>query len=184
MSSVAKWSRLALMPVMSACRQQSQKFFSRKYLLATNVGLSVGFSVIGDALQQHIRLIRNFQDDYDHRRTGKMGLAAVSFGFVCHYWYLWLDRFLPGYTVRTVVKKVVLDQIILSPVMWAVYFASLSLIELSGWQKFKERFWSKGGRLYIAEWIVWPPAQVVNFYFLPTRYRVLYDNVISLAFDW
>ena len=26
-----------------------------------------------------------------------------------------------------------------------------------------------GGQLYLAELIIWPPAQFVNFYFLPTR---------------
>ena len=40
-----------------------------------------------------------------------------------------------------------------------------------------------GGRLYLAEWVIWPPAQFVNFYFLPTRFRVLYDNIISLVYD-
>jgi protein Mpv17 len=30
---------------------------------------------------------------------------------------------------------------------------------------------------------VWPPAQVINFYLLPTRFRVLYDNTISLGYD-
>ena len=42
---------------------------------------------------------------------------------------------------------------------------------------------SLGTKLYIAEWVIWPPAQFVNFYFLPTRYRVLYDNTISLLYD-
>jgi hypothetical protein len=28
-----------------------------------------------------------------------------------------------------------------------------------------------GGRLYLAEWIIWPPAQFFNFYFLPTRLK-------------
>ena len=40
-----------------------------------------------------------------------------------------------------------------------------------------------GGRLYLAEWIIWPPAQFINFYYLPTRYRVLYDNLVSLVYD-
>ena len=40
-----------------------------------------------------------------------------------------------------------------------------------------------GGRLYLAEWLIWPPAQFVNFYYLPTRYRVLYDNLVSLVYD-
>ena len=59
-----------------------------------------------------------------------------------------------------------------------------------------------GGRLYLAEWVIWPPAQFINcqlplnwlrtrdflteifsVYFLPTRYRVLYDNLVSLVYD-
>ena len=40
-----------------------------------------------------------------------------------------------------------------------------------------------GTQLYLAEWFIWPPAQFVNFYFLPTRYRVIYDNVISFGYD-
>jgi protein Mpv17 len=40
-----------------------------------------------------------------------------------------------------------------------------------------------GCELYVAEWLLWPPAQFVNFYFLPTRYRVAYDNLISLIYD-
>ena len=40
-----------------------------------------------------------------------------------------------------------------------------------------------GGRLYLAEWIIWPPAQFINFYYLPTKYRVLYDNLVSLIYD-
>jgi len=40
-----------------------------------------------------------------------------------------------------------------------------------------------GTQLYIAEWFIWPPAQFVNFYFLPTRLRVIYDNTISLGYD-
>lgn len=30
---------------------------------------------------------------------------------------------------------------------------------------------------------VWPVAQFVQFQFLPHRYRVLYDNTISLGYD-
>ena len=40
-----------------------------------------------------------------------------------------------------------------------------------------------GTHLYVAEWVLWPPAQFINFYYLPTRYRVVYDNAISLIYD-
>lgn len=38
-------------------------------------------------------------------------------------------------------------------------------------------------RLYKAEWIVWPTAQMINFWILPHRFRVLFDNGISLFYD-
>lgn len=47
----------------------------------------------------------------------------------------------------------------------------------------KKEIVQKGWMLYAAEWMIWPPAQVINFYWLPTRYRVLYDSTISLGYD-
>ena len=41
-----------------------------------------------------------------------------------------------------------------------------------------------GTQLWLSEWFIWPPAQFVNFYFLPTKYRVIYDNLVSLFYDW
>jgi len=37
--------------------------------------------------------------------------------------------------------------------------------------------------LYQAEWLIWPPALLFSFYFLPTQSRVLFDSIISLGFD-
>jgi len=36
----------------------------------------------------------------------------------------------------------------------------------------------------LVEWLIWPPAQFINFYYLPTRYRVTYDSLISFFFDF
>jgi protein Mpv17 len=82
------------------------------------------------------------------------------------------------------IKKVVIDQLVLSPVLWLVYFASMGLIELSGREKFIERLKSCGLPMYIAEWLIWPPVQALNFYWLPTRFRVLYTNIVTLGFNW
>lgn len=158
--------------------------FSERYLLVTNIGLCVSLSALGDLLQQSVKRARGLAKNHDLVRTKNMSLAAVSMGVICHYWYLWLDRFLPGFSLRVVMKKVIWDQIVLSPIMWVTYFVVLGLLEQSGYERFHERLTDKGGKLYLAEWIVWPPAQVFNFYFLPTRFRVLYDNIVSLGFDW
>ena len=58
-----------------------------------------------------------------------------------------------------------------------IYFSVYSKDEVM------EEIKSKAWRLYAAEWVIWPPAQIINFYILPTRFRVLYDNTISLGYD-
>ena len=35
----------------------------------------------------------------------------------------------------------------------------------------------------LAEWTLGPASQLINFYFLPTRFRVLYDSMVCLSFD-
>lgn len=160
-----------------------QLLFSR-YLLASNIGISVAFSIGGDIVAQNMRSMTEGSMVYDLERTKKMGLAAIPVAILCHYWYILLDRQLPAYTMRVVLKKVVIDQVVFSPIMWTAYFAALAVLERSDAKTFADRLWNSGSRLYAAEWAVWPLAQVFNFYFLPTRYRILYDNTISFCFDW
>ena len=44
-------------------------------------------------------------------------------------------------------------------------------------------FTEKALKLYIADLFIWPPAQLFNFCYLPTKYRVLFDNLVSLVAD-
>ena len=94
-----------------------------------------------------------------------------------------LDRRLPGRSLVVVLKKLLVDQLLFSPVCLTVFFLSLGLFQGGDWTSFVSDVRHKGWQLYAAEWLVWPPAQLVNFYLLPTKFRVLYDNSISLMFD-
>jgi len=118
------------------------------------------------------------------KRTCNMGLSfGLTSGFMCHFWYNYLDRILPGKGIKVVMKKIISDQILFSPIcIWSCLSVACFINGLDKERSFKE-IMSKGTKLYIAEWVIWPPAQFVNFYFLPTRYRVLYDNTISLLYD-
>lgn len=107
----------------------------------------------------------------------------MSIGIVCHYWYNFLDARLAGRTIGIVLKKVIIDQLICSPMCISMFFITLAVLENSNWTDFKNEIRKKAHILYIAEWVIWPPAQVINFYWLPTRYRVLYDNMVSLGYD-
>lgn len=104
-------------------------------------------------------------------------------GVACHYWYKFIDKRLPGRSIRLVLKKVFFDQIIGSPINISVLFITLGFLERKSISEIGKEMKDKFIRLYTAEWIVWPPAQIVNFLWLPSRYRVLYDNTISLGYD-
>lgn len=164
------------------CRQVSQLMFN-KYLLLTNVGVSATLSCTGDILQQHYEVVSKKERKWDKARTFRMTVSGIAVGVVCHYWYRFLDQRYPGRALKTVLKKVLIDQMVLSPCYITVFFATTSYMEEHSWEDFKKELLQKWWRLYLAEWIVWPPAQVVNFYFLPPKYRVLYDNTISLGYD-
>lgn len=112
-----------------------------------------------------------------------MGASGLVVGVFCHNWYNILDRKLPGRTFKTVIKKVLIDQTIASPIVIFLFFMTLGVMRQEKWDQTLLEIKHKWIRLYKAEWIIWPPAQVINFYILPTKYRVLYDNTISLGYD-
>lgn len=143
----------------------------------------MGMSALGDVIEQNYEIITEKDRELDRKRTLNMCLSGGTVGYVCHYTYKYLDIFYPGRNIKRVFKKVVLDQIICSPIAIATFFITMAVLERPNLDEFIKETKYKASDLYILEWIIWPPAQMVNFYFLSPKYRVLYDNTISLGFD-
>lgn len=97
--------------------------------------------------------------------------------------YVLFDRWMVGRSLRAVLLKVLYDQVVFSPISLTVYFGTVGLLEQSSCSELMSETWSKGCTIYKVEWIIWPPAQFLNFYVLPLRYRVFFDNLISFGFD-
>ncbi|CAK1586041.1 unnamed protein product [Parnassius mnemosyne] len=157
--------------------------FGGRNLIYTNVLLSMTISTVGDVLEQSYEIFKKDLQTYDFRRTSQMALSGSTSGIICHHWYNFLDKIIIGRSIHNVIKKLLLDQFICSPLIIVSFFATVAIFEKNPLENFtgevQEKFWS----LYKAEWVIWPPAQIINFYFLPTKYRVLYDSTISLGYD-
>lgn len=161
----------------------SEQFFFSKHLLATNLVISVSFSAVGDLIEQIVEIFSNEIESWNKIRTLKLASTGFAVGLVCHYWYLYLDQRYPHTNHLSIFKKIVLNQLIFSPLCIFVFFATLSLVNQSSKSQFLKDIVEKGRNIYIAEWVVWPPASLINFYFIPYKYRVLYDSFASLGFD-
>ena len=92
------------------------------HLFFTNVGISFGLSGIGDLIEQKIEKRQQTQQasgnlvkkvsSVNWSRTLHMSTAfGLTSGFLCHFWYNYLDKVLPGRGVRVIVQKIAWDQV-------------------------------------------------------------------------
>lgn len=174
---------MANIVAFSLFKKLNKKLFGSRLLFATNVTISAVLSGAGDIIEQNYEKYEGRTHSWDKKRTRNMIISGVTIGILCHHWYHILDRYYPGRALRTVIKKVFLDQIICSPLCISTFFGTLGILENKSFSEVKDEVKEKAIILYTAEWIIWPPAQIFNFLILPSKYRVLYDNTISLGYD-
>ena len=118
----------------------------------------------------------------DWARTGRMAILGTCLAPLDHFWYTALERILPAITARTIVKKVLLDQIVMAPICCSLFFIGMSAMEGHNKKECVDELKAKFWPTYKMDWQVWPAAQIFNFIFLPPQYRVTY--VAGVTFLW
>ena len=156
-----------------------------KHLLTTNIVASGGLLLLGDVIQQHIELYRGLhsQGSYDWDRSGKMLLMGLFHGAPRHYFYVYLEKFIHGKSITSAAKKVFFDQTVLSVFIDSTFLYGMSIMESKSpelaWSQLQEKFL----QVYICDWLLWPPFQMLNFTLVPFRFRVLFVNTMNLAWN-
>uniref|UniRef100_A0A182JVC8 Uncharacterized protein n=1 Tax=Anopheles christyi TaxID=43041 RepID=A0A182JVC8_9DIPT len=177
------------------------KLLFGRYLLVTNTVSSGVLMLAGDIAAQEIErrqaTIPVASEGLESKRLCKqqcshllgfilivnMTLVGLSQGPLHHYLYKWMDAYLPGATVRTVFKKIGIDQFVISPIFIVTYLYSAGLLEGASLKDCSAELRYKYWTIYTADWLVWPPTQFINFYLLSPKYRVLYINAITMLYN-
>ncbi|XP_004482081.2 mpv17-like protein 2 [Dasypus novemcinctus] len=155
-------------------------------LLAANTLGCGALMAAGDGARQAWEVRARPGQTFDPRRSGRMGAVGCSMGPFLHGWYAWLERLLPAAGPRRLPRalaKVLLDQLLASPLLAAWYFLGLGCLEGQTMQESCQELGDKFWELYKADWCVWPPAQLLNFLFVPPPLRVTYVSGVTLCWD-
>ncbi|GJQ85204.1 hypothetical protein Trydic_g13047 [Trypoxylus dichotomus] len=140
--------------------------------------------LVGDLLQQEIEYQQNMLPRrYDWNRLVQMTIVGLGYGPLHHYFYLGIHKLWPVPGIRSVAKKIMADQFVMSPTCIVYFFFAAGLLEKKSLLECKEELYAKALELYTVDWCVWPPTQFINFYFLPVQYQVLYINVMTMLYN-
>lgn len=158
------------------------KFFN-KHPLAGN-GLVYGSLYVGAEFSQQT-ITRKFlmkpPQDIDKPTLGRYAIMGTFvYSPILYNWYKWLDKTFPGTAKRIIVRKLLLDQFILTPPLLVIFFTGMSLMERQSniLEECKQKFLPTFAR----SCLFWMPAQTLNFLLVPPKFRVVY--VGSCAFAW
>lgn len=104
-----------------------------------------------------------------------------------HYWYGGLAKhsWTKGSTFVPITKRVILDQFVWTPVFFVIWLGSFWSLEEGKVEPshLQQQLQEKLPEVMIANWILWIPAQYLNFYCVRVKFQVLFTNVVELAWN-
>ncbi|CAH0700024.1 unnamed protein product [Spodoptera exigua] len=159
-------------------------FFFKKNLFLTNSLTSGVCMALGDLIQQEFEFqTKVLPERYDWGRIARMFTVGTAMGPLHHFYYDYLDKLLPKVNLKTVFLKIGCDQAFASPVTLITFFYGMGYLEQKTLRESTEEIKKKLLYAYVGDCMYWPPVQFINFYFLPTHYRVVYINVATMIFN-
>uniref|UniRef100_M4BN28 Uncharacterized protein n=1 Tax=Hyaloperonospora arabidopsidis (strain Emoy2) TaxID=559515 RepID=M4BN28_HYAAE len=139
---------------------------------------------MGDVLCQFmVNHLDGHERGFDAKRAAiftVLGGGVIS--PMLHVWYKLLGALLPGVAPLTIAKRLALDQLVFAPTFLPVFLSLVMTLEGHVEQipdKLRADWWP----VTKANWVVWVPAQFINFRFVPSSMQVLFSNVLGLLWN-
>ncbi|XP_071442460.1 mitochondrial inner membrane protein Mpv17-like [Hetaerina americana] len=149
---------------------------------ALQTGVLMG---LGDTVAQTLIEKKKYKE-YDFMRTARFfGIGVFIAGPGLKSWYGFLDKHIAKRKTGTtaVLKKVFVDQAVFAPNFLACFVVLLGALEMKPWTSIREKLERDYLDILITNYKVWPAVQIVNFYFMPLQYQVLFVQLVALFWN-
>ncbi|KAJ1395802.1 hypothetical protein B484DRAFT_340157 [Ochromonadaceae sp. CCMP2298] len=148
--------------------------FVRRPLVVKALSSAAGYG-IGDIMAQSI----SYQ--FQLPRFLRMSLFGLLIhGPLNYFFYTWLFQRMDGVDTNTVMKRVAVEQSILSPLIAAQLLIFTGVLKGNSPYQIYISFNPTVLFLIGSSWLLWPAAHFVNFRYLAAKRRLLFINCIQL----
>jgi len=141
-----------------------------------------GIYGIADVIVQMIEGKSRSLRDVELSRVLRVSSIGLLHGPMNHYWYKFLDGTVVIGTPGVLVAKKVIADLSVSPFFTSTFIAGIATLEGKSAIESLDEYRRKFFQVIALDICVWPPAQSVNFFFLPPAFRVLYVSFVVLIY--
>ncbi|KAF8260528.1 hypothetical protein EI94DRAFT_1748129 [Lactarius quietus] len=136
---------------------------------------------MGDVIAQQA-IERRSQHDFS--RTARLSFfGGCLFGPPISRWIAFLGRLQFASPTKAVIYRTWLDQTLMAPLVAGWFFTSMSVMEGKGTSGVVDSLSTKYAPTLMRGWLVFTPAQIVNFAVVPPQFRFVFLSGVSLVWN-
>ena len=110
------------------------------------------------------------------------GLGMVLVGPALHVWYGALNKFIPAQTTTGAIYRLALDQTVFAAPFIATFMSSLLVLEGRS-NEISDTLSNGWWPAVKSNWLLWIPANFINFRFVVPRFQVLFANGVAVIWN-
>lgn len=175
---IPEWAEPLMAPFLAYGRMQHRS------PLLTQLSTTSTIFFLGDLSSQAVASEGFTKKDYQPSR----GLRALAIGATVaipsYKWFNFLGRnFNYASKFRSILTKVLINQLVYTPLFNSYFFGLQSLLSGSTRQEAKERVVRTVPVSWANSWKVWPAVMSFNFMYIPMQYRSVFAGVIAVGWQ-
>ncbi|GAA5826174.1 hypothetical protein JCM5353_003833 [Sporobolomyces roseus] len=83
-------------------------------------------------------------------------------------------------SLKALLKRVAADQVGMAPISLFIFLFSMSLLEGLNGEETREKIRNNYWPILFVNWQVWPLLQLINFRYVPLKYRVPFGSILGI----